>query len=169
MNKTKLIVGMLVTLSMFALSACSGKLPYPSGTSMGEGTLGDVTNNTAPNNNPGNPYPLTSSVISGDVSGTGKVEQYYVFNAGPGKVTMTVDMQTKSGTMIDYDFYIYDTKWNKLTGFFDVLGNSVTKRTVKEINQKKERKLFLKIVAKPSWGSGSFRVRLEGAVKLSKN
>lgn len=169
MRKTRLIAVMLLTLSLFALPACSGKLPYPSVTGVGEATASDVTNNTAPNNHPDNPYPLTSSVISGDVSGTAKVEQYYTFNAGPGKVTMTVDMQTNSGTMIDYDFYIYDAKWNKVTGFFDVLGNSATKRTVKEFNQKRERKLFLKIVAKPSWGSGSFRVLLEGAVKLPRN
>jgi len=110
---------------------------------------------------------LTSTEISEDVEGKEKVEKYYSFKAGPGKVVMTVDMQTNSGTMIDFDFYIMDAKWKNKTGFFDVLGNSINKRTVKELKLNKEQKLILKIVTKPSWGSGSYRVKLEGAVKLS--
>jgi len=111
---------------------------------------------------------LTSPEISDDVDGKEKVEKYYRFTAGPGTLTMTVEMQTNSGTMIDFDFYILDGKWKKLTGFFDVLGNSATKRTVKELKLKKQQTLNLKIVTKPSWGSGSYRVLLEGPLKLTE-
>ena len=102
------------------------------------------------------------------MDGKEKVEKYYRFTAGPGTLTMTVEMQTNSGTMIDFDFYILDGKWKKLTGFFDVLGNSATKRTVKELKLKKQQTLNLKIVTKPSWGSGSYRVLLEGPLKLTE-
>ncbi|HPX60875.1 MAG TPA: hypothetical protein PLN25_03780 [Deltaproteobacteria bacterium] len=115
-----------------------------------------------------NPQKLTEPEISANVDGKEKVENYYRFTAGPGKLTMTVDMQTNSGTMIDFDFHIYDAKWKKLTGFFDVLGNSATKRTVKEIRLKRRQTLNLKIVTKPSWGSGSYRVLMEGPLKLSR-
>ena len=115
-----------------------------------------------------NPIVMTSPEVVDDVSGKEVEEKYYRFTAGPGTVTMTVDMKTDSGTMIDFDVYILDGKWKTLAKVMDVLGNSATKRAVKQIKLKKQQSLILKIVTKPSWGSGSYQVRLEGAVKLPK-
>jgi len=112
------------------------------------------------------PLPLVSREVSEDLAAKESIEKYYRFNAGPGVLTLTLDMQTDSGTMIDFEVQILDAKWNCLTKAFDVLGNSATKRIVKDLRLKKAQPLFLKIVAKSSWGTGNCRVRLGGPVNL---
>lgn len=113
-----------------------------------------------------NPTPLESREIGGDVEGKQVEEKFFRFSAGPGTVVMTLDMKTESGTMIDFDFSLMDARWKKLAGHFDVLGNSATKRVVKEIKLKKKQTLILKITTKPSWGSGSYRVKFDGALDI---
>ena len=114
------------------------------------------------------PIPLASREVGEDVAAKESIEKYYRFSAGPGVLSLTLDMQTESGTMIDYEVQVFDRKWNSLLKAFDVLGNSATKRLVKEIKLKKAQDLILKITAKSSWGTGNYRVRLDGPLHLSE-
>jgi hypothetical protein len=114
------------------------------------------------------PIPLASREVGEDVAAKESIEKYYRLKAGPGVLSLTLDMQTDSGTMIDYDAEVFDGKWNSLGRVFDVLGNSATKRLVKDFKLKKAQTLILKITAKSSWGTGNYRVRLDGPLQLSE-
>lgn len=113
------------------------------------------------------PIPLASREVGEDVAAKESIEKYYRFTAGPGVLSLALDMQTDSGTMIDYEVQVFDAKWNSLGRVFDVLGNSATKRLVKDFKLKKAQVLILKITAKSSWGTGNYRVRLDGPLQLS--
>jgi len=112
------------------------------------------------------PLPLVSREVSEDIAAKETIEKYYRFTADPGTLSLILDMQTDSGTMIDFEVQILDGKWNSLVKVFDVLGNSATKRIVKELKLKRTQSLILKVVAKSSWGTGNCRVRLGGPVNL---
>ncbi len=114
------------------------------------------------------PIPLASREVGEDIAAKESLEKYYTFDAGPGVLSLTLDMQTDSGTMIDYEVQLLDGKWNSLVKVFDVLGNSATKRVVKDLKLKKAQVLILKITAKSSWGTGNYRVRLDGPLHLSE-
>lgn len=55
-----------------------------------------VSSNSAQSGNPDNPTPLSSSELKGSLGGADK-EFYYSFVAGPGKVTVTVDIKASEG------------------------------------------------------------------------
>ena len=113
------------------------------------------------------PLPLASREVSESIGAKESIEKYFRFEAGPGNLELTLDMQTDGGTMIDFEIQVFDGKWNSLVKAFDVLGNSATKRIVKDLKLKKTQPLILKILAKSSWGTGTCQVRLSGPVKLA--
>jgi len=114
------------------------------------------------------PLALASREVAESIGAKESLEKYFRFEAGPGNLELTLDMQTDSGTMIDFEIQVFDGKWNSLVKAFDVLGNSATKRVIKDLKLKKTQPLILKILAKSSWGTGTCRVRLGGPVKLAE-
>jgi hypothetical protein len=114
------------------------------------------------------PAPLQGREVRVEVDAKESLERYYRFTAGPGTLSLVLDMETASGTMIDFEAQILDDRGQGLAKVFDVLGNSQSKRQVKDLKLKKTRTLLLKIVAKSSWGTGSCRVRLEGPVVVDE-
>src|SRR4028119_1351710 len=55
-----------------------------------------VNSNSAQSGNPDNPTPLSSNELKGSLGGADK-ELYYSFTAGPGKVTVTIDIKATEG------------------------------------------------------------------------
>jgi len=124
-----------------------------------------VGSNSAQSGNPDNPTPLTSNELKGSLGGADK-EFYYSFVAGPGKVTVTVDIKASEGvTSMTLNFSAAESA--------DVLVMPLathrgSKREVDSFNLDERQTVVMKLASTGSY-KGSYVIRLNGAVDFKSD
>ena len=110
-----------------------------------------------------NPTQLTSNEIK-DV-GVGKtVEYYYGFTAGPGEVTITIDLKAKAySTAVRFE--LLDAESNQiLTHNMNAATTTGGERVVKKARVREKQQVILKLVLDSN--TGEYMIRLGGAVEF---
>jgi len=120
-----------------------------------------ISSNSAQSGDPDNPTPLSSNELKGSLGGADK-EFYYSFVAGPGKVTVTVDIKASEGvTSMTLNFSAAESA--------DVLVMSPathrgSKREVDSFNLDERQTVVMKLASTGTY-KGSYQIRFDGAVK----
>jgi hypothetical protein len=114
-----------------------------------------------------NPTPLTSDLIGGSLNNNGE-ESFYSFVAGPGQLTITVDVKAKSGEIGVLNFELLDKNAadSLLCCEFAQADGGGTGRVVKSIKLTKRQTVILHTTNGPV-GGGTFRILLTGAISVS--
>jgi hypothetical protein len=109
-----------------------------------------------------NPTPLASNEIKGE--GPGKdAEYYYSFTAGPGEVTITVDLKaTAYSTAVRFELLDADSK--QLLAHNMNATSARAERVVERVKVREKQTVILKLVLDSN--TGEYMVRLSGAVKF---
>lgn len=123
----------------------------------------------AQSTNRDHPTPLRSDEIRGELSGD-EIEYFYSFTAGPGEVTITVDVKSSGGTT-GTNFELLDSDANKALicceyAQADSAGESG--RDVKSIKLGKQQTVILHLTPF-KYGKGTYHVRVSGAVGLEEH
>jgi hypothetical protein len=112
------------------------------------------------------PTPLKSTEIAGDADGSG-TEYFYSFVAGPGKLTITVDVKSSDGTVaIPYE--LLDKDANKAIiccAFAQADSGGETGRSIESANLERRQTVILHLTMNKIY-KGTYRVRLSGATEL---
>ena len=118
-----------------------------------------------------NPTALSSGEISGSLNNHNG-ESFYSFTAGPGELTITVDVtvnhrsdETQIG-VLNYELLGRDASTSILCCEFAQTGDSGTGRDVKSVKLTRRQTVILHTTNGPV-GGGTFRVRLSGANSFS--
>ena len=109
-----------------------------------------------------NPTVLTSNEIKDE--GPGKaVEYYYAITAGPGDVTITVDLKAKSYSTAAR-FELLDAESNQLVAHnMNASTTTGAERVVKKVRVREKQQVVLKLVLDSN--AGEYMVRFAGAVE----
>ena len=123
----------------------------------------------AQSTNRDHPTPFTSDEIKGELKGE-EIEYFYSFTAGPGEVTLTVDVKSSGGTT-GTAFELLDGNANKVLiccegAQADSGGQSG--RDVASIKLDKQQTVVLHLTPF-KYGAGTYRVRISGAVALAEH
>lgn len=115
------------------------------------------------------PTPFISDQIKGELNGK-EIEYFYSFTAGPGEVTLTVDVKSSGGTT-GTAFELLDADANKVLiccegAQADSTGTSG--REIKSIKLGKEQTVILHLTPF-TYGTGTYRVRISGAATLAEH
>ena len=115
------------------------------------------------------PTPFTSDEIKGELKGE-EIEYFYSFTAGPGEVTLTVDVKSSDGTT-GTAFELLDSNANKVLiccEYAQADSTGTTGRDVKSIRLGKRQTVILHLTPF-KYGAGTYRVRISGAVSLAEH
>jgi hypothetical protein len=117
-----------------------------------------------------NPTRLTTNVISGAISTDNNKDNYhYSFVAGPGEVTITLTVESGSGSVSSTGFDLYDEDAKKIAGKYVTASGGRSEQVVERVNVTRRQPLLLRIVVASIMGSGSYRLRLSGVVDSSQD
>ena len=112
-----------------------------------------------------NPTPFTSNVVTAD-GVDDKTEYFYSFPAGPGEVTLTLDVKAGKGTAVSsVDIALYDAKSTKLLSTYANPDHGSSKRSVESVKVRGTQTLLLEVTV--SQGVDNFKIKLDGAVKIT--
>ena len=112
------------------------------------------------------PTPFTSTEIKGELNAK-EIEYFYSFTAGPGEVTLTVDVTSSDGTT-GTAFELLDADANKVLICCEGAqadSTGTTGRDVKSIKLSKGQSVILHLTPF-KYGTGTYRVRISGAVDV---
>ena len=114
------------------------------------------------------PTPLKSGEITGALDGSGN-EYFYSFLAGPGELTLMVDVKSATGQGL-LNFEVLDK--NAATAllcceFAQADGDGQSARVIKSVTLSQHQPVVLHVTVGKA-GKGTFRVRLSGAVSYEK-
>ena len=110
------------------------------------------------------PTPLTSNIVTGDGVDE-KTEYFYSFNAGPGEVTVTLDVKAEKGIAVSsVDIALFDAKSKKLMSTYANPDHGSSKRAVETVKVRGTQTLLLEVSVSP--GVDNFKIKLDGAVKI---
>jgi hypothetical protein len=115
------------------------------------------------------PTPFTSDEIKGELNAK-EIEYFYSFTAGPGEVTLTVDVKSSDGTT-GTAFELLDADANKVLiccEYAQADSAGTTGRDVKSIKLGKGQTVILHLTPF-KYGAGTYRVRISGAVALAEH
>jgi len=115
------------------------------------------------------PTPFRSDEIKGELNGE-EIEYFYSFTAGPGEATITVDVKSSGGTT-GTAFELLDADANKVLICCEGAqadSSGTTGRDVKSIKLGKRQTVILHLTPF-KYGTGTFRVRISGAVALASS
>jgi hypothetical protein len=115
------------------------------------------------------PTPFTSNEIKGELKGE-EIEYFYSFTAGPGEVTLTVDVKSSGGTT-GTAFELLDGNANKVLiccEFAQADTDGHSGRDVQSIKLGKRQTVVLHLTPF-KYGTGTYRVRISGAVALAEH
>src|ERR1700704_6502909 len=124
---------------------------------------------SAQSTNRDHPTVLSSDEIRGELDGT-EIEYFFSFTAGPGEVTITVDVKSSDGTT-GTAFELLDADANKVLICCEGAqadSTGTTGRDVKSINLGKRQTVILHLTPF-KYGTGTYRVRISGAVALAEH
>ena len=110
-----------------------------------------------------NPMPLGSNGVSGSLN-PNKLENFYSFSAGPGELTITVDVQARHADIgvLNFELLARNASTPLLCCEFAQGDDGGTGRDVKTIKLTKRQTIILHLTNGPV-GGGTFSVRLSGA------
>jgi hypothetical protein len=114
------------------------------------------------------PTPLKSNEITGDLDNSGN-EYFYSFLAGPGELTLTVDVKSSDGTSV-LNFELLDRKAANAIiccAYAQADSGGQSGRDIKSVKLAKRQTVVLHITIGKT-GTGTYRVRLNGAVAYEK-
>src|ERR1700675_3426829 len=123
----------------------------------------------AQSTNRDHPTPFTSDEIKGELNAK-EVEYFYSFTAGPGEVTITVDVKSSDGTT-GTAFELLDSAANKALiccEYAQADSTGASGRDVKSIKLGKRQTVVLHLTPF-KYGTGTYRVRISGAVALAEH
>lgn len=110
------------------------------------------------------PLPLPANgVITGRIAEDDRGEAYYAFTAGPGPLVVTVDI-TPSDANINVDLGVSDTAGRAKLAMNPRAYNDKSVMEMKRIVLPKAEHLVMRVGRNHYGGSGTFRIRVEGAV-----
>jgi hypothetical protein len=126
---------------------------------------------SAQSSNRDNPTALNSGEINGNMNNHNG-ESFYSFTAGPGELTITVDVtvnhrrdETQIG-VLNFELLGRDASTSLLCCEFAQTGDSGTGRSVKSVRLTRRQTVILHTTNGPV-GGGTFRIRLNGANSFS--
>jgi hypothetical protein len=110
------------------------------------------------------PTPVKTGEINGDLDSSGK-ELFYSFFAGPGELTMTVDVKSTTGqALLTFELLGGDAATSILCcEYAQADGDGQSARNVKSVTLAKRQLVILHATIGKA-GVGTYRVRLSGAV-----
>lgn len=109
------------------------------------------------------PLPLPANgEINGRIAEDDKGEAYYAFTAGPGPLAVTVDILPNDAN-INVDVTVFDRNSRSLLAMNPRAYNDKSVREVKHIVLPRAERLVMRVGRNHYGGSGTFRVRVEGA------
>lgn len=109
------------------------------------------------------PLPLPpGGEITGRIAENDKGEAYYAFTAGPGPLAVTVDISPNDAN-INVAVEVYGPANRSLLALNPRAYNDKSVREVKRIVLPKAERLVMRVGRNHYGGSGTFRVRVEGA------
>ena len=112
-----------------------------------------------------NPTAVTSNTISGDGVDE-KTEYFYTFTAGPGDVTVTLDVKAEKNVAVSsVDIALYDAKSKSLLSTYANPDHGSSKRTVETVKVRGTQALLLEVTVSP--GVDTFKIKLDGAVQIT--
>jgi hypothetical protein len=123
----------------------------------------------AQSTNRDHPTPLRSDEIRGELNG-GEIEYFFSFTAGPGEVTITVDVKSSDGTT-GTNFELLDSDANKqliCCEYAQADSTGTTGRDVKSVTLGKRQTVVLHLTPFKI-GHGTYRVRVTGATDLGEH
>ena len=122
----------------------------------------------AQSNDRDHPTQVKSNEIEGELDASGN-EYFYSFLAGPGELTLTVDVKSSTGQAL-LNFELLDSKAAAAIiccEFAQADGDGQSARNVKSTTLGKRQLVVLHVTVGKS-GRGTYRVRLGGAVAFEK-
>jgi hypothetical protein len=127
-------------------------------------SLSAAQDQPTPSTDRDNPTPIASKVIAGDGVDE-KTEYFYTFNAGPGEITITLDVKAEKDTAVSsVDIALFDAKSKKLVSSFANPDHGSSKRAVETVKVRGTQPLLLEVTV--SHGVDTFKIKLDGAVKI---
>ena len=109
------------------------------------------------------PLPLPASgIITGRIAEDDKGEAYYAFTAGPGPLVVTVDI-TPSDANINVDLGVSDQAGHAKLAMNPRAYNDKSVMEMRRIVLPKAERLVMRVGRNHYGGSGTFRIRVEGA------
>jgi hypothetical protein len=110
------------------------------------------------------PTPLKSAEINGALDGSGN-EYFYTFPAGPGELTITVDVKSTNGTaVLNFELLAKNAATAIICcEYAQADSDGQSGRDVKSVKLAKRQTVILHVTVGKA-GTGSYRVRLAGAV-----
>ncbi|HEX9082366.1 MAG TPA: hypothetical protein VF768_08805, partial [Holophagaceae bacterium] len=102
-------------------------------------------------------------VITGRIAEDDKGEAYYAFTAGPGPLVVTVDI-TPNDANINVDLGVFDKAGHAKLAMNPRAYNDKSVMEMKRIVLPKAERLVMRVDRNHYGGSGTFRIRVEGAV-----
>lgn len=115
------------------------------------------------------PTPINSNELRGVLNSDGG-EFFYSFTAGPGPLTITVEVKSSEGTLaMPFELLAANAADSILCCEFAQAGTTgETGRVVKTVNLKSRRTVILHLTEN-QYGAGTFLVRLSGAVAFANS
>lgn len=123
----------------------------------------------AQSTNRDHPTPFRSDEIKGDLRGE-EIEYFYSFTAGPGEVTLTVDVKSSGGTT-GTAFELLDADANKhliCCEYAQANSTGTSGRKVKSIKLARRQTVILHLTPF-KYGRGTYRVRISGAAEFAED
>ena len=110
------------------------------------------------------PTQIKSAEINGALDGSGN-EYFYSFPAGPGELTIMVDVKSSTGqALLNYELLAKNAATVIICcEYAQADGDGQSARAVKSVNLAKRQTVVLHVTVGKA-GTGSYRVRLSGAV-----
>ncbi len=115
------------------------------------------------------PTPFKTDEIRGELKGE-EIEYFYSFIAGPGEATITVDVKSSDGTT-GTAFELLDADANKVLICCEGAQADSTGATGRDIQSFKlgSRQEVILHLTPFKYGTGTYRVRISGAVELAEH
>ncbi|HEX4960774.1 MAG TPA: hypothetical protein VF173_08040 [Thermoanaerobaculia bacterium] len=110
------------------------------------------------------PTPVKAAEINGDLDGSGH-EGFYSFVAGPGELTLTVDVKSATGqALLNFELLGGNASTSLICcEFAQADGDGQSARDVKSVTLAKRQTVVLHVTVGKA-GTGTYRIRLSGAV-----
>jgi hypothetical protein len=110
------------------------------------------------------PTPIKSAEINGTLDGSGN-EYFYSFPAGPGELTLTVDVKSSTGqALLNYELLAKNAATVIICcEYAQADGDGLSARAVKSVKLANRQTVILHVTVGKA-GTGTYRVRLGGAV-----
>jgi hypothetical protein len=110
------------------------------------------------------PTPVKADEINGTLDGSGN-ELFYTFVAGPGELTVTVDVKSSTGqALLNYELLGGNASTSLICcEYAQADGDGQSARNVKSVTLAKRQPVVLRVTIGKA-GTGTYRVRLSGAV-----